>query len=101
MGKKNAHIKKNLFIEGEKHMKKVIGEIIEYLTKVLTVKEINEDTPLLGENMLDSLGIVSLLTFIETTYGIDLADDDFDINNFNTPTSIAELIQIRTEAIGH
>ncbi|AGF54120.1 D-alanine--poly(phosphoribitol) ligase subunit 2 [Clostridium saccharoperbutylacetonicum] len=73
-------------------MKKILNEIIDYLSKVLTAEKIQEDTQLIEENMLDSLGIVSLLTFIETTFGIDLADDDFDINNFSSPLKIAELI---------
>ncbi|AQR93022.1 phosphopantetheine-binding protein [Clostridium saccharoperbutylacetonicum] len=73
-------------------MKKILNEIIDYLSKVLTAEKIQEDTQLIEENMLDSLGIVSLLTFIETTFGIDLADDDFDINNFGSPLKIAELI---------
>lgn len=71
---------------------KILNEIIDYLSKVLTAEKIQEDTQLIEENMLDSLGIVSLLTFIETTFGIDLADDDFDINNFSSPLKIAELI---------
>lgn len=77
---------------GEIKMKKILNEIIDYLSKVLIVDKIQEDTQLIEENMLDSLGIVSLLTFIETTFGIDLADDDFDINNFSSPLKIAELI---------
>jgi acyl carrier protein len=43
-------------------------------------------------DVVDSLGIVDLVDFIELTYSIEIAEDDLLFDNFRTLRSIAALI---------
>jgi acyl carrier protein len=48
--------------------------------------------PLLGQNMIKSLGLIKLVTFIETEFEIILDDEDIVPQNFQTIASIVDLI---------
>ena len=47
-------------------------------------REIAFDEDLLGSGLLDSLGIMSLVIFIEQEMGIDIPAEDVTIENFET-----------------
>lgn len=70
-------------------MERIKKDIVEYIRLFLKNESISEHTPLLENGLLDSLGIITLLTFIEDNYRINLSDSDFDIDNF---TSIDHLV---------
>lgn len=52
---------------------------------------LREDTPLLGE-ILDSIGVLSLATHIEDTWGITVGAHEMDPSNFGTLGGIADFI---------
>jgi len=46
--------------------------------------KLNEDDDLLSSGILDSLGILQLVAFIEKTFGIRITDEDVLFENFQS-----------------
>jgi len=55
-------------------------------------------TQLLQPGVIDSLGILELMTFLSDQYGISLEDEDFDPEHFATPGSLVQFILERAPA---
>ena len=55
-------------------------------------QSITEETPLLETGVIDSLGVLDLVSFIEKGFNIHIADDDLTPENFSTIRSISQLI---------
>lgn len=55
-------------------------------------KDITFETDILGEGILDSLAILNLVNWIEDRYGMEIADSDFDMENFRTIATIGAFI---------
>ena len=56
-------------------------------------ESIAPDRDLLSDSIIDSLGIVELITFLERSYAIKVDDDDVDAQNFRTIESIAAFVE--------
>jgi acyl carrier protein len=54
--------------------------------------ELTDDTNLIEEEILDSLGIFALVEFLETTFGIRIEADEVVMTNFETIASIEALV---------
>jgi acyl carrier protein len=59
---------------------------------------IGEDDTLFSSGLLDSLAATEVLVALETAYGIDLADEDFEILEIDTLAGIEKLISSRRAA---
>lgn len=57
-----------------------------------------EDEPLFSTGRLDSLAATEVLTMLESDFGIDLADEDFDILQIDTLRDIEALLSTRKAA---
>lgn len=53
---------------------------------------IEEDTMLITGGLIDSFDIISLISVMESEFGITLPFDELELENFDTVSSIAELI---------
>lgn len=60
--------------------------------------DINDDTELILNNLIDSLSVVRLLVFLEDTFDISL-DDQLDLANFSSLNNIYAMIQRKKEAV--
>jgi len=58
-------------------------------------RKIIDTDPLLETGILDSLGILEVVTFIEHEFHIILNDDDLVPENFHSMESIAEFVKKR------
>jgi acyl carrier protein len=75
--------------------------ILESLEKVLLIeiatdpnkKVLDPDEDLLDQGIIDSLGIMKLITFIEETFGIEVADEDVVPENFQTLSIIVKFVE--------
>ena len=75
-------------------------EIIKILKQFITAelvpngdaKEIKENQSLLERGIIDSLGIMKLLAYIEEKFQIKVSDEELIPENFETLSAIAELI---------
>jgi acyl carrier protein len=55
---------------------------------------IADDTPLF-EGIIDSIGLIDLVGFLETRFGIQIGDEDFSNENFRTIEAIEQLVSRR------
>jgi acyl carrier protein len=56
---------------------------------------LNNDDDLLLSGLIDSLGVVRLIAFIEQTFATHVPPEDVTIENFGTVQSIADYVQSR------
>ena len=56
-------------------------------------KDLTADESLLERGLLDSMALVKLVTFLEKQFGVQLSDEEFDPDHFETVTAIATLVE--------
>jgi acyl carrier protein len=54
--------------------------------------EVAEDTPLLEQGLLDSLGLMKLIAFLERRYRLVVPEEEITPDNFRSLASIRKLI---------
>ncbi|MEZ5979785.1 MAG: acyl carrier protein [Planctomycetota bacterium] len=54
-----------------------------------------DDAPLVDEGILDSFGLAELVTFVEETYGVKVADDDVNFDKLGSIDAIAAYVEAR------
>ncbi len=60
---------------------------------VLAARGVSAATPLIASGAIDSLGILDLVAFLGERFGIELSDDDFDPDNFETVGTLAAFVE--------
>jgi acyl carrier protein len=76
-------------------------KILEGLEKyVLTViaadlgrASIDPDEDLLEQGVIDSLGVMTLITFMEDTFGIEIGDEDIVPENFQSLNILTKFVE--------
>ena len=70
--------------------------LIEYITKELSVgraKQIRPSDNLLETGILDSLGLMQLVVFIEEKLGVKVPDEDVVIENFSSVDALTGYLE--------
>ncbi len=70
--------------------------LMQYIQKELLkgrTSHFSPDDDLLGSGVLDSLGILQLVAFIDEKLGIQVADEDVVIENFQSVTAILSYLE--------
>jgi len=70
--------------------------LTEYIRKELAIgraKEIRPDDDLLAAGVLDSLGLMQLVLFIEERLGVKVPDEDVVIENFRSVAALTSYLQ--------
>lgn len=77
-------------------MDEVTNEILHWVkenaAKDKRGMEILPETSFLANNILDSLGFLSLVTFLEERFGVKVDEDDMLPENFESAESVAKLV---------
>lgn len=55
-------------------------------------KDVNEDTDLLNEGVVDSLGLLTIISYVEELTNTAVADEDVTPENFGTIRSLNEFV---------
>jgi acyl carrier protein len=55
-------------------------------------KKIDENVSLLGTGVIDSTGVLELISFLESTYGLKFDDDELIAENFDSLEKIKAFI---------
>jgi acyl carrier protein len=55
--------------------------------------DLGDDISLLEAGMIDSLGILDLVTFVHTTFGIRIDDDDLSPDNFGSIGALVRFVE--------
>lgn len=76
--------------------KGIQAHILHFLTGNFPLARLRRPGPtdsLLGSGIIDSLGAISVIAFLESAYPIQFDDDDLTAENFDSLSGIAELVQ--------
>jgi acyl carrier protein len=69
--------------------------IVEEIALGTGVESVGHDEDLLAQDVIDSLGIVELVAFLEKRYGIKVGDDDLLPENFQSVNSVVAFVESR------
>jgi len=76
-------------------------QIIAYLSEITAASgvktEIVPDTELLAAGLLDSIGLVGLIEFLDANFNVAVSESDLATDLFETPRSIARFVDERTQ----
>lgn len=81
----------------------VIYELEKYLLTEIKVDQniqkesIEPDEDILSLGIIDSLGMLKLTKFIEKKFGIEITDEDLEIDNFNNLNNLKKLIESKQQ----
>ncbi len=67
----------------------IVDSTVEDLSKI------NEKTLLFEEGIFDSMGLISLITFLEDEFDIKTVDDDLIVDNFESIAAITKYVSKR------
>lgn len=70
------------------------ASIRDYIRDELNVGDggsLTDETPLWG-GVIDSVGLMSLITFIEERFGVEIDDEELTSTHFGTVSNIAALV---------
>jgi acyl carrier protein len=56
------------------------------------LERIGDDEPLVDSGIVDSLGVLKIMAFLDEECGIDLSTGEIKLQNFNTVASICHLV---------
>lgn len=72
----------------------ISDQIQDYIQRELANgRNVSSEESLLEAGVLDSLAIVKLVAFIEDEFDVEIPDTDFDPDNFESVSSISQLIE--------
>ena len=79
-----------------------ISQNIEHflLTEIavgLGKKSLDPDEDLLEQGIIDSLGLMKLIAFMEETFGIKILDEEIVPENFQSINSMAKLVELKEQ----
>ncbi len=75
-------------------------DILDYIKNELLEDEsfeIDEDSSLFQDRILDSLNLLSLISFLEDKYSIKVETSEVNIDNLDSVTKITAFLQTKTE----
>ena len=68
-------------------------KLITILADIKPRVHFEECTDLVDKGLIDSIDIVNIISAIETEFGIEIDPDEIDPDNFQSETSMWEMIQ--------
>jgi len=70
-------------------------QVIGFLTRTRNVPALDDGTALFSDGTIDSVGMVELIAFLEVEAGIEVAQADVTLENFDTVASILAFVRER------
>jgi acyl carrier protein len=58
--------------------------------------DVADDASLLGEGIIDSTGVLELVTFVEKQFGIEVADEELVPENFDSIAGLSAFVRLKT-----
>jgi acyl carrier protein len=71
-------------------------KIKSFLSAFIQTAALKEDDDIFALGFIDSLFAMQLITWVEKEFGVQIRNEDLDIENFNTIEAIANLILRRS-----
>ena len=70
----------------------LMNYLISELGNSKNIEKLDPSDNLIENGIIDSLGIMKLLMFLENTYSLKISDDELTMENFQSHNSILSLI---------
>jgi acyl carrier protein len=64
-------------------------------------EELTDDLPLITSGVLDSLGVLTLVSFLERNYGIDVDDTDIVPDRLGSLAAVERYVRYKQDAARH
>ncbi len=74
-------------------MNEMNKKICELVANQIGTADFNEETKLISTGLLDSFGVITLITEFEGAFGVEFNLEELEFEQFNTVLSIANLIK--------
>ncbi|HUG63468.1 MAG TPA: phosphopantetheine-binding protein [Methylomirabilota bacterium] len=81
----------------EQNAMEAITDFVRATLPRIPADTIDSRTPLIA-NGLDSLAVLELITFLSETFGVEIEDGDFDVENFETVGNLVALVERKRAA---
>lgn len=81
----------------------ISGAILTFLRNnfpLISQGPLSSDEDLLASGMIDSLGLLLVIDFLEASFGISVRDTEVTTENLGTLAAITRFVQSRLEASG-
>lgn len=78
---------------GEQLIKPQVEQFIRDKFNIGAHRQLNTDTLLLDSGVVDSIGILEIVSFIEENFAIGVADDDLLPENFGSISAITAFVE--------
>lgn len=75
-------------------MMNIEQKLREYIRET-TSTDVDSNTPLVEKGIIDSMGVMDLIAFIQASFHIEFTDDDLTAENFQNIQTIERLIESR------
>jgi acyl carrier protein len=67
--------------------------IITEVNPDLHLTSLDDDEPLIESGIVDSLGVLKIMSFLDEAFGIDLSSTEIKLENFKDVKTICDLVQ--------
>lgn len=78
-------------------LKNIENFLLDEIAVGLDKRSLDPGENLLEQGLIDSLGLMKLITFMEGAFGIKILDDEIIPENFQTLNSMVSLVELRLQ----
>jgi acyl carrier protein len=76
-----------------------IGDFIAHTFPLARGVQLDSHAPLLTSGIVDSLGVLAIIGFVQREFGVELLDEELTAENFESIASLAELVAGKRDAL--
>jgi acyl carrier protein len=69
--------------------------ILEDIAADLNIMQLDDDEPLIESGIMDSLGVLKIMAFLDESWGVDLSSEQVKLENFRDINAIRALVEGR------
>jgi acyl carrier protein len=67
--------------------------IITEVNPELQLTALDDDEPLIESGIIDSLGVLKIMSFLDEAFGVDLSSAEINLQNFKDVQTICRLVE--------
>lgn len=71
----------------------VTQRVRQFLEESIGTQDFSDDDPIFEKGFVNSMFALQLVSFTEKTFGIEVDDDDLELNNFKSVNAVADFVQ--------
>jgi acyl carrier protein len=71
---------------------KIKDFIITEVNPELGLQSLSDDEPLIESGIVDSLGVLKIMSFLDEAFGVDLSSEEIKLENFRDVRTICDLV---------